>query len=107
MQFEIVTCPVNALYNCYREHPEYGLGYQWNPSSLTIHPGDTVQWSWTGTSFAARRGVAQVNRPGDTEYNGIGFRSGRSITGSFSHTFTKPGTYYYIAEGYGHIGTSL
>ena len=46
----------------------------------------------------------QVERPGDTEYNGYGFRSQPSITGRFSHSFTTPGTYYYIAEGYGHIG---
>ena len=51
--------------------------------------------------------MAEVNRPGDTEYNDMGFRSGRSVTGTFSHTFTKPGTYYYIAEGYGHIGMSV
>ena len=50
--------------------------------------------------------MAQVNRPGDMEYNGMGFRSGRSVTGSFSHTFTRPGVYHYIAEGYGHIGNS-
>ena len=47
----------------------------------------------------------QVEWPGDTEYNGYGFRSQPSITGRFSHSFTTPGTYYYIAEGYGHIGT--
>ena len=46
----------------------------------------------------------QVERSGDTEYNGYGFRSQPSITGRFSHSFTTPGTYYYIAEGYGHIG---
>ncbi len=63
-----------------------------------------MNWSWTGSSFTARRGVAQVNRCGDTEYNGVGFRSERSVTGSFRKTFTKAGAYYYIAEGYGHIG---
>ena len=48
--------------------------------------------------------MAEVHAPGDTEYNGIGFRSRQSITGNFSHTFTTPGTYYYITEGYAHIG---
>ena len=47
----------------------------------------------------------QVDGPGDTVYNGVGFRSGRSTTtGSFNNTFTKPGLFHYIAEGYGHIG---
>ena len=85
-------------------HDEYGLGYAWNPSSLTIRVGDTVHWSWTGSSFTTRRGVAQVNSPGEVEYNVVGFRSWQSVTGSFSHTFTTPGTYYYITEGYAHIG---
>ena len=46
----------------------------------------------------------QVEQPGDTEYNGYGFRSEQRVTGTFSHSFTTPGTYYYIAEGFGHIG---
>ena len=66
--------------------------------------GDSVEWSWTGSSFAARRNVAQVYRPGDTRYNGVGFRSPTSVTGRFNHTFTTAGIYNYIAEGYGHIG---
>ena len=66
--------------------------------------GDTVQWSWTGTSFATRRGVAQTSGPQDTAYDGMGFRSEQSTTGSYSFTFTTPGTYYYITEGYAHIG---
>ena len=85
-------------------HDEYGLGYTWNPSSLLIRVGDTVHWSWTGSAVTTRRGVAQVNSPGEMEYNGVGFRSRQSVTGSFSHTFTTPGTYYYITEGYAHIG---
>ena len=88
-------------------HEEYGLGYTWSSSSLTVRVGDTVHWSWTGSSFTTRRGVAEVNSPGEMEYNGVGFRSRRSITGNFSHTFTTPGTYYYITEGYAHIGLQL
>ena len=98
-----IVLSINPHTQC-SEHPEYGLGYQWDPSTTTIHPGDTVNWSWTGSSFTARRGVAQVSRRGDTEYNGVGFRSERSVTGSFRKTFAKTGVYYFIAEGYGHIG---
>ena len=49
--------------------------------------------------------MTEVNFPGDIKYNGVGFRSRQSVTGNFSHTFTTPGTYYYITEGYAHIGT--
>lgn len=76
----------------------------WNPSSLTVKVGDTVHWSWTGSPFVVRRGVAEITTRGDTEYNGVGFRSKQSVTGNFSHTFTTPGTYYYITEGYAHLG---
>lgn len=80
------------------------MGYRWNPSSLDVRIGDTVRWSWTGSRFTTRRGVAQVNGPQDVVYNGVGFRSEQGIMGSYSFTFTKPGTYYYITEGYAHIG---
>ncbi len=45
----------------------------------------------------------QVDKPGDTEHNG-GFRSKESVTDTFQYAFTTPGTYYYIAGGFGHIG---
>ena len=66
--------------------------------------GDTVEWNWTGSPFSRRIGVAQVNALYDLSYCGNGFRSEQSITGSFTFTFTKPGTFYYITEGYAHIG---
>ena len=47
----------------------------------------------------------QVDGPEDVEYNGRGFRSAVSTTGTFQHSFTTPGTYYYIAGGFGDIGT--
>ena len=43
-----------------RYNPQYGLGYKWNPDNLIIQVGDTVQWSWTGSPFAATRNIAQV-----------------------------------------------
>lgn len=79
----------------------------WEPTDLTISVGDTVKWSWTGSDFATHRSVVQVHEAGDTEYDGTGFHSGLSVTGTFSHSFTTPGVYHYIAAGYGHIGTYL
>lgn len=46
----------------------------------------------------------QVQGPEALIYDGTGFKSGTSITGSFIHTFTKAGIYHYISEGYAHIG---
>ena len=50
--------------------------------------------------------MVQVSGSEDTAYDGRGFRSDASITGVFRHTFSKPGTYYYISDGHAHIGTS-
>ena len=41
-------------------HPEYGIGYQWQPQHLTIQVGDTVEWEWTGSPFTVLRSVVQV-----------------------------------------------
>ena len=84
---------------------EYGLGYVWNPDEITVTVGDTVQWNWYGTSFTRQLSVQQVQVPGQGEYSGTGFRSESGTRGSFSHVFTEAGDYYYIAGGYGHIGT--
>ena len=48
--------------------------------------------------------MEQVDSPGDTEYNGAGFRSDISTRGNYSHTFTVAGDYNYIAGGFGDIG---
>jgi len=44
----------------YRYNEEYGLGYMWSPQHITVAVGDTVKWSWTGTTFGPMRNVAQV-----------------------------------------------
>lgn len=32
----------------------------WNPQHITVTIGDTVNWSWTGSTFGVKRNVAQV-----------------------------------------------
>ena len=44
----------------YRYNAEYGLGYMWNPQHITVTIGDTINWSWTGSTFGPMRNVAQV-----------------------------------------------
>ena len=51
--------------------------------------------------------VLQVSSAAATHYNGHGFRSSQAVKGSYSYTFTQPGVYYYIAEGYAHIGEAF
>jgi plastocyanin len=51
------------------------------PSRVTIHAGQTVRWVWQQT-FAA-----------DIAFKG--FASATMANGSWSHTFSVPGTYHY------------
>ncbi|XP_077992871.1 fibrocystin-L-like [Glandiceps talaboti] len=79
-------------------HTDYGLGYKWNPQTVTIKAGDTVLWEWATALYVDGIGYA-VQQTADAfsdVYDGTGFRSGpKTPQGSFSHTFQAPGTYYY------------
>jgi len=52
------------------------------PSRVTIHAGQTVEWKWRDTQFPS-------NVTFDT------FASPTMVLGSWSHTFNGPGTYPY------------
>ena len=75
-----------------------GYDFAWSSRDLTIEVGDTVQWEWS-INF---QGVALhlFQTPNNFTSNQLqgGFQSEPSSTGSFSNTFTQPGTYYYAAE---------
>ena len=47
-------------------NPEYGLGYAWEPASLTIKAGDSVHWSWTGSAFTPTKRLVQVPKDPST-----------------------------------------
>jgi len=54
------------------------------PKKLTIHKGNKVTWKWEGVlphNVKVRTGPSK-------------FSSRIQVSGSFSHTFTKKGTYY-------------
>ncbi len=54
------------------------------PGTVTIAAGGTVAWNWTGTGFH--------------DVSGDGFQSETQKSGTYSFTFTTPGTYAYICE---------
>ncbi|XP_035687261.1 fibrocystin-L-like isoform X2 [Branchiostoma floridae] len=80
-------------------HPTYGRGYAWNPALLNINEGDTVQvkWNTPGTAVGVGYLVQQTDSASDTDYDGQGFRSGpvKTPSGSFEHTFTSEGQYFF------------
>jgi plastocyanin len=55
--------------------------YEFEPASLTVEAGATVTWVWEGRS------------PHDVV--GQGFESKDQSSGTFRHTFDRPGTYAY------------
>jgi plastocyanin len=65
-----------------------------SPSSVTIHPGDTVQWTWSSTGHSSTSGT-----PGSP--NGL-WDSGILGQGAmFSHTFNTIGSFLYYCTPHG------
>jgi len=73
--------------------------FAFSPPTINVTAGDTVQWSFAG---ASQHNVTAVDGS---------FSSASMSTGSFSHTFSAPGTYAYFctfhgnAQGGGMSGT--
>ena len=55
---------------------------QFVPASVTIAAGGTVTWAWGGSQFH--------------DVTGEGYASETKNSGSYSHTFTAPGTYSVV-----------
>jgi plastocyanin len=73
-----------------------------SPSSVTIHPGDTVRWTWGSSGHSSTSGV-----PGAPD--GIWDSGILNQGATFTHTFNSTGTfpYYCIVHGgcCGMVGT--
>ena len=68
-------------------HPVYSFTFV--PSSVTIHPGDEVKWTWASSGHSTTSG--QVGMP-----NGIWDSGVRNQGATFTHTFNTVGTFYYF-----------
>jgi plastocyanin len=78
----------------------YGGLIEFLPSSVTIHPGDQVQWVWRTGSHNIRSGRRGMP-------NGI-FNSGvRSSPATFTHTFNSVGTFPYYCTQHLPVGEVL
>src|SRR5882724_5501400 len=67
------------------------------PSSVTIHPGDTVRWTWSSSGHSTTSGS-----PGSP--NGI-WDSGILNQGAmFTHTFNSVGSFPYYCTPHGSLG---
>ena len=61
-----------------------GTGFGFNPSSVTIHPGDQVKWTWASSGHSI------------TSFNGAWDSGVRNQGATFTHTFNRVGTFQYI-----------
>ena len=83
------------------KHPRYGLGYAWNPSEVSIMPGDSVKWIWSLTTSSSGSGI-NIFQTDDAKvdmFNDRGFNTGdKRKSGTFTQTFTAKGNYLYTSE---------
>jgi len=76
-----------------------GPGLAFNPSSVTIAPGDTVQWNWIGEFHSSTS-----NATSGPEF----WDSGVQATGTLSHTFSTVGDWpYYCSLHSSPTGTRM
>jgi plastocyanin len=75
-----------------------------SPSSVTIHPGDTVQWTWSSTGHSSTSGT-----PGAP--NGLWDSMILNQGATFSHTFNAVGSFPYYCTPHGQccnmVGTVI
>src|SRR5262245_22800390 len=74
-----------------------------SPSSVTIHPGDQVKWTWGSSGHTTTSGT-----PGMP--NGIWNSGLRNEGATFTRTFNSTGTFLYYCiphGGFGMVGTVI
>ena len=83
-----VTVTVNGSCNY------YNCSYYFMPASVTIHPGDTVQWTWEANNHSTTSGSPGM--PNALWDSGI-----LNQGATFSHTFNTAGTFPYYCRVHG------
>jgi plastocyanin len=70
-----------------------GAKFGFSPKSLSIKKGDTVKWSWSGSV------------PHNVSGKGFKSKSGTKVT--YSHKFTKAGTFTVICTFHKALGQTM
>jgi len=65
------------------------------PASVSIHAGQTVQWSWQDKTIAHNVQLFHATS--------VLAQSPTQTTGTWSYTFTTPGTYPYVSTVDAHM----
>src|ERR1044071_7679286 len=73
-------------------------GTNYNPSSVTIHTGDTVLWTWASNNHSVTSGAPNVpNGIFDSQIHNAGF--------TFSYVFNTAGVFPYYCRVHGAMMT--
>ena len=90
----LAVCPTMASGATVMVTVAPGGDLSFSPSSVTIHPGDTVQWNWDDNDHSSTSGM-----PGSP--NGLWDSGILNHGATFSHTFNTAGSfpYYCIPHG--------
>lgn len=59
----------------------------WDPAFVTVTPGSTVTWAWSGTA-----------QPHNVDVPGFGTSAGYGTSGSFSVTFPSAGQFGFTCD---------
>jgi plastocyanin len=83
-----------------------GPGLSFSPSQLTVHVGETVEWTWAGSDHNVVSGSGcaadgQFCSPNDSNCSQTPL-SGRGTV--YRHTFTTAGTYPYFCSNHCRMG---
>ena len=70
-------------------------GLRFNPASITIQPGDTIDWVWAANGHSTTSGT-----PGNPD--GLWDSGVQNAPFTFSHTFNTPGTFSYYCSPHGN-----
>lgn len=98
----IISCliMVYTTFVAYAEnHTVVNIGSTFSPPELTINTGDTVTWDLENVHNVVEVSQATYNANGNTSNGGFSLPFG----GGF-HTFSVPGTYYYVCGPHAEFG---
>jgi plastocyanin len=88
---QAATFVVSVVFNPFHNHAQF------SPSSVTINPGDHVEWTWATSGHSTTSGL-----PGMP--NGLWDSGVRNFGATFTHTFNSVGTFPYHCTQHGEGG---
>src|SRR5262249_37969983 len=88
---QAATFVVNVVFNPFHNRAQF------LPLSVTINPGDHVEWTWATSGHSTTSGL-----PGMP--NGIWDSGVRNFGATFTHTFNSVGTFPYHCTQHGEVG---